>query len=315
MNNNIAEIRNSLRMTQAEFAEKLGVNKTYISTLENKKDINKITLHKIAKILKTTENRIFDFSNRGRTKPNFNPHMEAFWTQGCQACEYFSEEERRALVDKQLSQLDERFEVNIGTINRIMNLGRYEVYCLIDRINDACTTEALGVLELLFAAGLAGAEFFVCAALMDNRIDIIQSFFNGVIGKKETRGGKDEVNNLKTIREQKGITQTALAKQCGVPLMTLRLIESKGRCSDVLLPKAKKIARQLNCEFTDLFSSAYKDIYNIQAKAAGKRFKKVSNAAKLIEVLETHQNSVELSVRDIVAFLNEIQRKNLLKTP
>ena len=78
---------------------------------------------------------------------------------------------------------------------------------------------------------------------------------------------------------------------------------------DTHLPNAKRIAKHLNCEFTDLFSSSYKDIYNIQAKAAGKRFKKVSNAAKLIEVLETHQNSVELSVRDIVAFLNEIQRK------
>ena len=60
---------------------------------------------------------------------------------------------------------------------------------------------------------------------------------------------------------------------------------------------------------------ANKDIYNIQAKAAGKSFKNGDNATELIEALNRHRDSVELSVRDIVAFLNKIQRKNLLKTP
>ena len=84
---------------------------------------------------------------------------------------------------------------------------------------------------------------------------------------------------------------------------------------DTHLPNAKRIAKHLNCEFTDIFSPMHKDIYNIQAKAAGKSFKNGDNATELIEALNRHRDSVELSVRDIVAFLNKIQRKNLLKTP
>lgn len=313
-NNNIAEIRKSLRMTQFELANKLGINQTYLSTLENKKEINGITLHKIAKVLNTTEKRIFDFSDRSRTKPSFNPHMEAFWTQGCQAREYLSKEERIKYIDIQLGQIDKETAISSSVINRIMNLGRFIVYCLLDYIDDTHTKEKITDLELLFAAALAGADFFLCVAIMENRIDIIQSFINGLTGTKETRNKEREVNNTKTIREQEGISRLELARVSHVPLQTIKLIESKNQCSDTHLPNAKRIAKHLNCEFTDLFYPIHKDIYNIQAKAAGKNFKKADNVTELVEALKCHRDSVELSVRDIVAFLNTIQRKTILKT-
>ena len=302
--NNIAEIRRSQKMDQDELAKKLNVTKTYLSSLENSADINKIMLYKIAAELNTTERRIFDFSDRKRTKPNFNPHLEAFWVQGRQAHDCIDKSNRVMIIDKQLCCLDKNLSECIAPIRDIMYLRLFDVYCLLDFADDISTTEKVADMALMFAAGLAGAEFYICATILDKRADIIQSFVNGLNNVKEKRGGKDGFNNIKIIREQHGLTQTALAQKSKITLSTLRLIESKNFCSDVHLKSAKKIAKALACDFTDLFSEVPKDIYNIQAKQAGSEIKKGNDISELVNALDRNISNPELCVRDIIAYLN-----------
>ena len=308
--NNIAEIRRSQKMEQTELAKKLNVTMNYISTLENKKEINGITLHRISEAINTTECRIFDFSDRKRTKPDFNPHLEAFWVQGCQAHDYLDEPNRIMLVDRLLCGLDKELSESIAPIREIMYLHLFDVYCLMDYADDTKTTESITDMELMFACGVLGADFFLCAAILDKRVDIIQSFINGLVNTKEFRGGKEGYNNIPKIREQNGLTQTALAEMSKITLSILRLIESKNHCSDVHLKSAKKIARALDCEITDLFSNTPKDIYNIQAKSAGIKLRKAYDTFELQKSLDRDKDSIAFCVRDIIGFLNGIKAKD-----
>lgn len=312
MRNNIAEIRCSQKMTQSELAQKLNVSKNYISSIENDKDINQITLYKIARAIHTTEKRIYDFSDRKRTKPDFNPHMEAFWVQGCQARGYIDKQYQVSIVDRLLCRLDEdEIGKTLSPISDLKNLQLYDIYCLYPFVDDIKTSDKASDVSLMFASGVIGIDFSICVALMDKRSDIIQSFINGLTNANETRGGKDGYNNIKIIREQAGLTQIALAQKCEITLAILRQIESKKYCSDVHLKKAKEIAEALDCEFTDLFSKTPKDIYNVQAKKAGAAFRNTYNTTALQKALLRDKDQIDLCVRDIIAFLNIMKSKKI----
>lgn len=300
MNNNIAEIRRSQKLSQNDLARILNVNKTYISTLENAADIGGMMLNRIAKALNTTVNRIFDFSDRKRTKPDFNPHMEAFYIQGKQARAFLNNSERLDFIKKQLRLLEKPVSESVDPLRDFMSLPNYEMYCLQDYANDIKTNETIPNLELMFSLGVADADFFLCVALLDQREDIIQAFVRGLTNKKESLNGPVNYNNIKLLREQSGITQMELAKRSKVSINTIRLIEKKARCSDTLLGSAKKIAKAFDCDFFDLFSHEYKDIYTISAKKAGHQIKKHINATLLLSNLERNRGKITLCVRDIL---------------
>lgn len=318
-NNNIAKIRSSLRMSQKDLARKLGLyDITYISTLENKEEIKGITLYRIARVLYTTGGRIFDLSDRDKEKPDFNPHLEAFYSQGISARKYLSPKDRVVCVDRLLCGLLEEESKSIAPIRDILYRDLFELFCLPDLVKDTNTTENIADMELMFAAGLVNFRFYISryflnVAMLDKRQDIIQSFMEGLKNIKGVRGNEKEYNNVKTIREQYGLSQKELAEKSDVSIKTFRLIEYCDRCSNVHLNNAKKIADALKCDFTDLFSNAPKDRYNIEAKRAGTSFRnhRDFNTSDLQEALDRDMGDVSLCIRDIIASFNLIDAKLL----
>ena len=308
--NNIAEIRLSQKIDQLQLAKLLNVTKNYISSLENRSDINRITLYRVAKVLNTTEHRIFDYSDREREKPTFNPHMEAFWVEGSQARVKLSASYSVLFVDRLICNLDKEQNESFAPI-RDVKLLIPDLYCLVNYANDGKTKESSAEVELAFAGGLVGAEFFLCAALLDKRSDIIFSFFKGLSDTKEFKKGKDGYNNIKTIREQIGLTQSALANKCKINLSSLRLIEKKNYCSDVHLKSAKRIAKVLGCDLSDLFSVLPNDLYNVRAKQTAISLSKKYNTLDLREALWRDMNDIRLCIRDIIGFLNWINAKEI----
>ena len=63
--NRIKQLRKSLNMSQEEFAFRCGMDRTYITSLENgKRNISIVNLEKITKALNTTLSSFFVFENK-----------------------------------------------------------------------------------------------------------------------------------------------------------------------------------------------------------------------------------------------------------
>lgn len=310
--NNIAEIRKSLRIDSKEFANRLGISIPYLSTLENKAEISDHTLYRVVKELNTTKHRIFDFSDRKRTKPDFNPHLEAFWTQGCEARNHLNVENQIKYTDRILCGLSEDFSSNgFVPISEIYFLNLFNLYCLNDLADDIKTTESLMDMQVLFAAGLAGADFCFCAAVLDKRSDIIQSFYDGLCKTVVPFSKSNAYNNIRTIREQMGLTRKDLAKKINTSENVLCFLESKIQCSNVHIDVAKKIAHVFRCDLSDLYSNAQKDLQNIMAKRIGKTYGSKYGKGNLKAALERDMGNVTLCVRDIVAFFNFTEARKI----
>ena len=69
-----------------------------------------------------------------------------------------------------------------------------------------------------------------------------------------------------------------------------------------------KIVKVLKCDFTDLFSPVPKDMYNIQAKKTGIRLRKEYDTHELKVNLEKDTGNLGFCVRDILAFLNRVEK-------
>ena len=299
MLNNIDKIRISQHITSEELAQRLGVKS---NSIRIKKEFSKLKLYKYAVALNTTGDRLLD-------KSLSSPHLEAFYLQGCRTRELLSASERIERVDQILNSMTESdFFKSIAPIQFLLAEKDKDAFCLKEYVGDIeNTTETISDMKLMFTAGLMDADFFLCAAILNNRYSIIQSFYNGLCGIKEYRGGKNEFNNIETVRCQLGYSQSFLSDKCDIPQTTLKRIETNERCIDAHLNYAKKIAKVLKCDFTDLFSPAPKDMYNIQARKMGIRLRKEYDTHELKVELEKDARNLGFCVRDILAFLNHVE--------
>ena len=60
----IKELRKSANLSQEEFAFRCGMDRTYITSLENgKRNVSIVNLEKIAKVFGMSLSKFFDFSN------------------------------------------------------------------------------------------------------------------------------------------------------------------------------------------------------------------------------------------------------------